>query len=150
MFSALDPQGSVLSVAEPQAFGFLGGKPGRISVDQSMLEVPEGKALSLVGGDVTVTAGSSDEASSGAAGTVRARAGRITVAALGGPGATDVTTGEVTGEASGTIRLTDRALVDASGDGGGTVRIRGGRLVVENQSSVSADNPGPRIPAVGS
>jgi hypothetical protein len=32
--------------------------------------------------------------------------------------------------------------VNVSGDGGGTVRIRGGRLLVENGSSVSADNRG--------
>ena len=57
VFSALDPQGSVLSVADPQAFGFLGGEPGRIAVDRSVLEVPEREALSLVGGDITVTAG---------------------------------------------------------------------------------------------
>jgi filamentous hemagglutinin family protein len=37
VFSALAPGGSVLSVAEPQAFGFLGARPGPISVDGSVL-----------------------------------------------------------------------------------------------------------------
>jgi filamentous hemagglutinin family protein len=46
-FSALDPGGSVLSVVPPAAFGFLGAKPpGRIAVDQSVLEVKEGASLS--------------------------------------------------------------------------------------------------------
>src|SRR5215208_5862857 len=56
-FSARDPSGSTLSVAAPASFGFLGGRPGPITVDQSILEVPTGEALSLVGGDVTVVGG---------------------------------------------------------------------------------------------
>jgi filamentous hemagglutinin family protein len=43
VFSALDPQGSVLSVAEPQAFGFLRAKPAGIMVDQSVLKVNEAR-----------------------------------------------------------------------------------------------------------
>jgi filamentous hemagglutinin family protein len=132
VFSALDPQGSVLSVAVPQSFGLLGAKPAGITVDRSVLDVPEGKALSLVGGDVTGSG----------AGAVRARGGRVTLTALGGPGAVDVASGAATGEVSGTVRLIDRALVDTSGEGGGTIRIRGGRLVVEDASSVVADNTG--------
>lgn len=58
VFSALDLEGSTLSIAEPQAFGFLGAVPGKIMVDHSVLELqpeklqPE-KALSLVGGTLT-------------------------------------------------------------------------------------------------
>src|SRR3712207_1294734 len=55
VFSARDPSGSTLSVASPEAFGFLGGgRPGAITVDQSILAVPRGKSLSLVGGNITV------------------------------------------------------------------------------------------------
>ena len=42
VFSALDTAGSTLSVAEPQAFGFLGAPPGAITVDNSRLGVPAG------------------------------------------------------------------------------------------------------------
>src|SRR5688572_20353106 len=90
VFSALDPQGSVLSVAEPQAFGFLDAKPAGITVDQSVLEVKEGKVLSLIGGDVTVRGNNdgiaNDDGLADEPGTVRAKAGRVSLAALGGPG----------------------------------------------------------------
>jgi filamentous hemagglutinin family protein len=142
VFSALDAAGSVLSVAEPGAFGFLGSKPGAIAVDRSTLEVPKGEALSLVGGDVTITAGNKGAVGGGAAGVVLAPSGQVTLAALGGPGSTDVNTGEVTGEASAAVRLTNQAVVSTIGDGGGTVRIRGGQLVVENQSLIAAANTG--------
>jgi filamentous hemagglutinin family protein len=143
VFRALDPNGSVLSVAEPQAFGFLRRKPGRITVDRSVLEVPEREALSLVGGAIAVTAGNTGVASGGTAGVVFAASGQVTLAALGGPGSADVNTGQVTGEASADVRLTDQAVISTSGDGGGTIRIRSGQLVVENRSFIVADNHGP-------
>ncbi|MEK0083917.1 filamentous hemagglutinin N-terminal domain-containing protein [Benzoatithermus flavus] len=149
VFSARAPGGSVLSVAAPQAFGFLGARPAPITVDRSVLAVPQGQALSLIGGDVTITARNQGAASGSSAGMLQAVAGRITLAALGGSGAVAVATGRASGDVSGDIRLTDQALVDASGDGGGTVRIRGGRLAVENRSFIFADNHGPTDAAGG-
>ena len=106
VFSALDPQGSVLSRGRARGVRVPAGRSrAGIAVDRSMLEVPEGKALSLVGGDVDRHGGNS-VASSGEAGTVRA-GGRVTLAALGGRWAADVATGERHGRGSGTIRLTD-------------------------------------------
>src|SRR4051794_9674637 len=52
-FSARDPAASTLTVAAPESFGFLGGRPGAITVDRGVLAVPDGKALTLAGGDVT-------------------------------------------------------------------------------------------------
>ena len=63
VFSALDPAGSVLSVAAPESFGFLGGDTRSITVDRSRLSVGEGETLALVGGDVTVTASGAGVAS---------------------------------------------------------------------------------------
>src|SRR3954468_19835788 len=56
-FSALDKTGSGLTVAPPEAFGFLDRPPGRIRVDQSQLQLKPGKTLSLVGGDLTIDGG---------------------------------------------------------------------------------------------
>jgi filamentous hemagglutinin family protein len=143
VFSALDPQGSVLSVAAPQAFGFLRARPAPIDVNRGMVEVPKGEALSLVGGDVTVRGESGGAVNFGnGPGTARAPAGRITVAALGGPGAVVAGTGEATGAVTGTVRLTGKAAVTTSGGGGGTIRIRGGQLLVEGTSYIFADNDG--------
>jgi filamentous hemagglutinin family protein len=45
-FSAVDPAGSGLTMAPPEAFGFLDRPLGRIGADQSHVEVPAGKTLS--------------------------------------------------------------------------------------------------------
>jgi filamentous hemagglutinin family protein len=129
VFSALDRSSRVLSVAPPEAFGFLRARPAGITLDHSTLGVPPSKALSLVGGDLTVTGG-----------TLRAEAGTVALAAATA-GEIDIE-GSAAFPAGANIRLTEGAAVNVSGDGGGTVRIRGGRLLVENGSSVSADNRG--------
>jgi filamentous hemagglutinin family protein len=153
VFSALDPQGSVLSVEAPETFGFLRAKPAGIMVDQSVLEVNEGKALSLAGGDIAIRGNNdgiaNDTGLADEPGTVRARAGRITLAALAGPGAETVGTGEATGAVTGEIHLTGEASVIASGNGAGTVQIRGGRIVVNDHIRVFVDNTGSADPAAG-
>ena len=54
-FSAQSPQISVLSVAPLESFGFLSNSPAAIQVRDSHLSVPEGKTLSLIGGDLHFT-----------------------------------------------------------------------------------------------
>ena len=56
-FSAGDPAASSFTVAAPEAFGFLGHSPAPILVDRSTLEVRQGEALSIIGGDITVDGG---------------------------------------------------------------------------------------------
>src|SRR4051794_37992768 len=75
-FSALDKTGSGLTVAPPEAFGFLDRTPGRIRVDQSELRLNAGKALSLVGGDL--------DFAGGASGTLSAPGGTVTLTSLTG------------------------------------------------------------------
>jgi filamentous hemagglutinin family protein len=50
-------ESSVLSAAPPAAFGFLGKEPQGISLAGSHLQVPAGKTLSMVGGDLLVSSG---------------------------------------------------------------------------------------------
>jgi hypothetical protein len=57
-FEATNPENSVLTVAPPEAFGFLGEHPTGVSIQGSRLEVPEGKTLSVVGGDIKIADGS--------------------------------------------------------------------------------------------
>jgi filamentous hemagglutinin family protein len=45
-----DPAKRLLTVAPPAAFGFLRENPAAIALQQSRLEVPEGRTLSVVGG----------------------------------------------------------------------------------------------------
>jgi filamentous hemagglutinin family protein len=133
--AAGDPTTSGLSVAAPEAFGFLGATPSPIAVDGAFLRVRPGMRLSLVGGDVAVRGGS--------AGLVIAQGGRVDILGVGGPGSADLTTGEITAARRATIRLDEAATVMTSGLGGGTVRIRGGRIELADEAFVLADNLGP-------
>jgi len=45
---------SVLTVASPSAFGFLQASSAGIFIQSSALTVPEGKTLSMIGGDITI------------------------------------------------------------------------------------------------
>jgi filamentous hemagglutinin family protein len=135
---------SVLSVAQPVAFGFLGPAAARITVDGSQLRVAPGQTLSLVGGDIRIDGG-----------VLVAAGGRINLGSIAGhPGAG----GE---EPLGEVRIGTPAQpelgvegatrlgridvlgseVDASGAAGGTVAIRAGDLLVD-RSLVFADTLG--------
>ena len=134
---------SLLSAAPVAAFGFLGSNPGAITVQGSQLSVAEGTGISLVGGNITVQAG-----------TLTAPSGQINLVSVGKPSHSKVG-GEVanggefaaTGFKSlGAINLTQGSTVDAgaiagiSGHSAGNVVIRGGQFVMDN-SSIKADIP---------
>ncbi|MBA4372604.1 MAG: hypothetical protein C0402_07040 [Thermodesulfovibrio sp.] len=51
-FDAADPGRSILTSAPPAAFGFLSQTPASVYIDNSQLEVYEGKSISIVGGDL--------------------------------------------------------------------------------------------------
>jgi filamentous hemagglutinin family protein len=127
-FSARDPGASTLSVARPEAFGFLGvDEPAPITVDRSVLTVLEGKTLSLVGGDLAITGGTISSASIGA----------TVLAALGGQGTVNLSGKLVADNVSGEIRLSERAVVRALG---GYVSIRAGKLLVTSKSVILSLN----------
>src|SRR5918999_789421 len=75
-FEATNPENSVLTVAPPEAFGFLGERqPAGIAVQGSLLQVPAGETLSVVGGDIRI-----------ADGTLYAPGGRIDMGSVASPG----------------------------------------------------------------
>src|SRR4051794_28835077 len=123
-FSAVDKAGSGLTVAPPEAFGFLDRPPGRIAVEHSQLQLTFGKTFSLVGGDIDISGGLSD--------SISAAAGTVTLTSITGAGQSRGSDGAVDAARQGTIRLTNQAVVNVSGNGGGTIRLRGGELVAEN------------------
>src|SRR4051812_21396776 len=82
-FSALGKTGSGLTVAPPEAFGFLDRPPGRIAVDQSRLRLTPGKVLSLVGGDLMINGGQT--------GSVRAEDGVVQFVSAAAPGVVRIT-----------------------------------------------------------
>src|SRR5262245_6301572 len=131
---------SLLSTAPVAAFGFLGSNPGAITVQGSQLSVADGAGISLVGGNITVQAG-----------TLTAPSGDITLVSVGKPSNPTVG-GEVvvagSGQGSGftptgfrslgTITLAQGSTLDASTavntGNAGSVVIRGGRFVMDDSS----------------
>ncbi len=132
--AALDADDSGLTTAPVSSFGFLGSSPASISVQQSILQVPNGKAITLVGGDVSFDA-SALQAPGGQVRVMSVRsAGEVPIDPTGWTFAQFKTAFPDLGE----IQLQNGALLDASGDGPGSVVIRGGRLTVDN-SKVQAN-----------
>ncbi len=75
-FEATNPEDSVLTVAPPEAFGFLGERqPAGIAVQGSLLQIPAGETLSVVGGDIRIADGS-----------LYAPGGRIDMVSVASPG----------------------------------------------------------------
>ncbi len=136
-FFAILGQESVLTVASPVAFGFLSEDPAGISMQGSMLQVPGGKTLSVVGGDIQIKGG-----------TLQAPSSRINLASMTSPGEVIPSRLELEPDLQvdgfarlGRIELAQGALLATSGNGGGTVLIRGGRLMIDN-AFILANNQG--------
>jgi filamentous hemagglutinin family protein len=135
------PQDSLLSQAPVVAFGFLNAHPRPITVQGSQLVVPDGKSLSLVGGDIRITGG-----------TLTAPGGQVNLASLAGWGVARIAPEGLTiagWTSRGHIEITGGtqpdhvARLDTSGDGGGAVVIRGGKLSLaraEVLTEATADN----------
>ncbi len=131
VFSAIDPDTSGFTVAEPRAFGFFDANPGTILIESSTLEVGESETLSLVGGDITIDGAQ-----------VRTEAGTINLSALSGPGEADFSAGELSGDEGADILLTNQAIFASSGNGGNTINARGSSLRLNKGASIIAHNTG--------
>jgi filamentous hemagglutinin family protein len=142
-------QDPLLSIAPVAAFGFLNQNPAPIIIQGSVLSVPEGQTISLVGGNVTIQAGVLED------GTLRSSSlfasnGQISLASTASPGEFLMQglqpAPNVNGESFtsfGTINLAQGSAVAVSGSG--TVAIRGGQFVLEleNSSISTAEGPAP-------
>lgn len=146
-FNAIPRTGpdQLLSAAPVAAFGFLGSKPGAITVQGSHLSVAGGTGISLVGGDITVEGG-----------TLTAPSGQINLVSVGKPSNAKVGGEVATGggfaatgfKTLGTISLTQGSTLDTSaipnsGHAAGGVLIRGGQFVMD-ASSIKANPGGPQ------
>jgi filamentous hemagglutinin family protein len=133
-FDATEPSSSVLTVAPPSAFGFVSETPAKIEIRESVLEVPAGHTLSVVGGDIEVVGNPIPETPGLVAPSGRIQV--VSVASAGevvanGPnGAVDLEVGSF--DRLGSIELSSNASLDVAGDPGGTVFIRSGRFVIED------------------
>ncbi len=147
-FSAHLSDRSVLTVAPPEAFGFLGPTPAPIAIQESVLRVPDGATLSLIGGDIAIQGNFSLTEVS----TLLARGGRINLASVGAAGEVVLNAADQTPalhadtiERFGKIEVRD-ARLNVSGHSAGTVTIRGGRLLLDGGIVLAAtiDSDGAR------
>ncbi|WP_430233399.1 filamentous hemagglutinin N-terminal domain-containing protein, partial [Nitrosomonas communis] len=128
-FDATHPENSVLAIAPPSAFGFLGENPTGISIEQSRLGVEAGKTLSLVGGDIKMVGG-----------TLSAPSGRINMSSATSKGEVTSDTSHLATESFnkfGKIDITQEAKVEVSGGGGESIFIRGGIFTLSADSGIN-------------
>jgi filamentous hemagglutinin family protein len=150
LFSASEPATSNLLTVRPSALFFNATVPGPI-VNQSLaeslsgqtnsldgpvgLQVPAGKTLALVGGNVAIEGGN-----------LTAAGGRIEMGSVAGVG--EVSLSQIDNRwlfgydninSFGNIRLEGGAFVDASGGGGGDVQLQGAQLEMTQGSLIYAD-----------
>ncbi len=153
LFSASEPATSNLLTVRPSALFFNAVAPKAI-VNQSQaqslggqtnsldgpvgLQVPAGKTLALVGGNVAIEGGN-----------LTAAGGRIELGSVAGVG--EVSLSQVGNrwlfgydniDLFGNIRLEGGAVVEASGEGGGDVQIQGAQLELTQGSVIYADTLG--------
>ena len=137
IFYANPLKGSVLTSAPPTAFGFLGDHPAGISIQGSVLQVPYGKMLSVVGGDIDIAGGSLSTPS-----------GQINLVGVSSPGEVNLNDFSTNSFAKlGDITVSQNSSLYVWGtnytvDPGGTIIIRGGQLFIKDGDINARGNPG--------
>jgi len=138
-FDASNPGNTVLSVAAPSAFGFLGA-PAGISFDRSNLRTPNGATLTVVGGDIDMQDA-----------TLHSRGGQIHLASVASAGEAVITPEglDTSGFATlGNIEIRHTGnyfqrrvanLHTSSSDSGGVISIQAGQFTMDN-GYIFADN----------
>lgn len=132
------PQDTSISSSPVAAFGFLGSNPGAITVRGGRLSLTEGQAISLVGGNIEVTAGTLPDGTSQPA-RITAPSGQINLVSIRSPG--EVSSFNFQPSANmewGTTILSQGTTLDVSANKAGTVRIRSGELILNN-ATIMAD-----------
>ncbi len=133
-FDASNPSQSILTSAPVEAFGFLDSSPADIGVYGSILEVPDGQTMSIIGGQTTLYYAD-----------LIASDGRINIASVNKKGEVSLdndgisTTRSMTG---GDISCTAGSIISVNGQGAGSIYIRGGNLVIDDDSEVLAQVEG--------
>ncbi|MBD3884227.1 filamentous hemagglutinin N-terminal domain-containing protein [Phormidium tenue FACHB-886] len=152
-FSATNPEAPVLLTVQPSAFLFnhvahaaiVNRSTTPLETGQELpmanrqgLQVPDGRSLLLLGGDINFVGGG-----------VNAAGGRVELAAVAGTGTVGLTLEDnnlrlsfPTAIDRADISLTDGATVNASGEGGGLIQIWGRRVFMNGGSQVATSTLG--------
>ncbi len=161
-FDARNPNGSLLTVAPIASFGFLDNPHGKIEITgqrtdlenpRALLQVPDGKSLSLIGGDIylsqgvnelplviSVTGDNSEQMQKNQYlnqnfNQLYAPGGYVNLAAIKQAGELAVTkNGLNTTAKGGTINLEQEAYISTTGENGGNIFIRAGQFSMDNST----------------
>lgn len=127
-----DPnQGVTLTVAAPEAFGFLDANIGKIQIKGSQLSVGAGQAISLVSGEVIL-----EDAQLESVG------GHIDLLAVSGVNEVQPGSADITNFTAANIKLMDSDLIvdnQADSQTVGKIRLQGDQIIASN-SRLNADN----------
>ncbi|MEM6405464.1 MAG: filamentous hemagglutinin N-terminal domain-containing protein [Pseudomonadota bacterium] len=126
-------RGVSLTVAAPEAFGFLDANVSKIQISGSQLSVADDKAISLVGGDITIDAGAK----------LQAAGGRVDLIGTASAGEVPLPQADVIPSLpvkSAVVHIADSQL-QADGVGGGRITIAGDQVRIED-STLSARTSG--------
>jgi filamentous hemagglutinin family protein len=134
-------QTSVLSVAPPESFGFLGPTLAPISMQGSTLQVLPGQTLAVISGDVAIVGGA-----------LVAPSGRIHLASVASPGEVRFSPSEQalelqvdSGVRLGRLEFSRGALVTVNSTGrqnAGEIVVRAGRLTLTGGAEISSSTQG--------
>ena len=136
----VDPnQGVTLSVAAPEAFGFLDATVGTIEVSGSQLTLESDKTISLIGGEITLT-GNADLTTKG---------GHINVVGVDSAGEVKLTMKEAAPTLPSQlapVQILDSS-VNVNGDAGGSIHITGDQVTLQDStfSARTQNKPGQQI-----
>jgi len=145
-FFANPSAASVLSIASPEAFGFLGSSPSGISLDRSVLQVPAEQTISIVAGSITAqndpTAANYFDYVNSSYGSnfylLNAPGGKINLVSVASPGLVNINQPDVSSFTQlGTIDFTNGANISVASDTSasgpaGSIFIRGGNILFKD------------------
>ncbi|MDM8560611.1 filamentous hemagglutinin N-terminal domain-containing protein, partial [Candidatus Parabeggiatoa sp. HSG14] len=158
-FDVRNPSDSLLTVEPVEAFGFLDA-PAPISIQRHGqvtkefaentvgLSVPEGKTLSLIGGNIEIGNGTFYKKENGyiiRTSTLLAPSGRINLSSVASKGEVklDKDFVDVSSFAKfADISLNDYSIIEVNGEGGGKIFIRGGQMTMDLWSNLDAETKG--------
>ncbi|MBF0567440.1 MAG: S-layer family protein [Nitrospirae bacterium] len=142
-YDARTPSNSILTSAPPSAFGFLTSNPAGVTVTGALLQVPNGKTISIVAGDINITngylyapGGQINLASVASTGEALMSSSGTNVDGFSALGNINMTQTDTTGK---TINGNEIGNLDVSNQtgGSGSIYIRGGKFVIDNGQIVA-------------
>ncbi|MBV1877710.1 MAG: CHAT domain-containing protein [Pseudomonadales bacterium] len=120
-----------IDILTPTSFGFLDAEIGNISLNGTILELPDSTSLSLVGGNINIESASISLTSGEVQLVAVASAIEVPTLATAPPTLGQPGIGS-TGQLADIVLLD--STIDVSGDAAGTVRIQAGRLDIQDSN----------------